>query len=59
LLVLSQVNTVQLPRNGRRTLRLGDIVSFGGPANVRARGSGAPAACGGRNPPAAARAPET
>lgn len=30
-----QVNAIQLPRNGRRTLRVGDVVSFGGPTNVR------------------------
>jgi hypothetical protein len=30
------VNTIMLPRNGRRVLRAGDIVSFGGPTTVRA-----------------------
>jgi pSer/pThr/pTyr-binding forkhead associated (FHA) protein len=31
----TMVNTIRLMRGGRRTLRVGDIVSFGGPAYVR------------------------
>jgi pSer/pThr/pTyr-binding forkhead associated (FHA) protein len=31
----THVNTVRLMHGGGRTLRVGDIVSFGGPANVR------------------------
>jgi hypothetical protein len=57
------VNTVQLPRNGRRTLAVGDIVSFGGPAHVRggAARRGAPRIAAprsaGRNPGASAGVP--
>ena len=45
-----QVNAVQLPHLGQRILRVGDTVSFGGPANVRVAPAKARCCLAGRQP---------